>query len=95
MVNFIKENNPNWYVALSSSINGFDDGQAALIIERSNSLLLDSSFGSINNSNIEHSLPGMHGLHLNEHVACELTLNFVKWISSNFGSAKQKLKQVH
>ena len=39
----------------------------------------------------------MHGLHLNEHGAGKLALNFVKRIRSifNSGSAKQKLKEVH
>ena len=33
LVHFIKENNPNWHVALSSPINRLDDVKAALIIK--------------------------------------------------------------
>ena len=39
----------------------------------------------------------MHGLHLNEHGARKLALNFVKRIMSklNSGPAKQELKKIH
>ena len=39
----------------------------------------------------------MNGLHLNEHGAGKLALNFVKKIRSklNPGPAKEKLKEVH
>ena len=46
---------------------------------------------------IGHSFPGMHILHLMNHGAGEVALNFVKRIRPilNSGSAKQKLKEVH
>ena len=46
---------------------------------------------------MEHSFLGMHGMHLNEHGAGKLALNFAKRIRSvlNSGSTKQKLKDVH
>ena len=97
LVHFVKENDPNCHVVLSSPIDRLDDGKAALTIKRLNSLLLESSLDIIDNSNIGHSFLGMHGLHLNEHGVGKLTLNFVKRIRSilNSGSAKQKLKEVH
>ena len=97
LVHFIKENNPNCHVVLSSPIDRLDDGKAALTIKRLNSLLSESSLDIIDNSNIGHSFLGMHGLHLNEHGVGKLALNFVKRIRSilNSGSAKQKLKEVH
>ena len=97
LVHFIKENNPNYHVVLSSPIDRLDDGKAALTIKRLNSLLSESSLDIIDNSNIGHSFLGMHGLHLNEHGVGKLALNFVKRIRSilNSGSAKQKLKEVH
>ena len=72
------------------------DGNSTPIIIRLNSLLLDSSFDIINN-NIGHSFLRIYGLHLNEHRAGKLALNFVKIIRSilNTGSDKQKLKEVH
>ena len=96
LVHFIKENNPNCHVVLSSPIDRLDDGKAALTIKRLNSLLSESSLGIIDNSNIRHSFHGMHGLHLNEHGVGKLALNFVERIRSilNSGSAKQKLKEV-
>ena len=42
LVHFIKENNLNCHVVLSSPINRLDDGKAALIIKRLNSLLSES-----------------------------------------------------
>ena len=42
LVYFIKENNLNCHVVLSSPINRLDDGKAALIIKRLNSLLSES-----------------------------------------------------
>ena len=42
LVYFIKENNPNCHVVLSSPINRLGDGKAALIIKRLNSLLSES-----------------------------------------------------
>ena len=59
-------------------------------------MLLDSSFDIINN-NIGHSFLRIYGLHLNEHRAGKLALNFVKIIRSilNTGSDKRKLKEVH
>ena len=97
LVHFVKENDPNCHVVLSSPIDRLDDGKAALTIKRLNSLLLESSLDIIDNSNIGHSFLGMHGLHLNEHGTGKLALNFVKRIRSlrNSGSAKQKLKEVH
>ena len=97
LVQFIKEKNPNCHVVLSSRMDRLDDGKAALTIKRLNSLLSQSSLDIIHNSNIGHSFLGMHGLHLNEHGAGKLALNFVKRIRSilNSGSAKQKLKEVH
>ena len=97
LVHFIKENNPNCHVVLSSPIDRLDDGKAALTIKRLNSLLSESSLDIIDNSNIGHSFLGMHGLHLNEHGAGKLALNFVKKIRSklNPGPAKEKLKEVH
>ena len=59
LVNFIKENNPNYYLVLSSPIDRLDDGKAALTIKRLNSLLLDSSLNIVNNSNIGHLLSSM------------------------------------
>ena len=97
LVHFIKENNPNCHVVLSSPIDRFDDGKASLTIKRLNSLLSESSLNIIDNSNIGHSFLGIHGLHLNGHSVGKLALNFVKRIRSilNSGSAKQKLKDVH
>ena len=80
LFHFIKENNPNCYVVLSSPINKLDDGKVALTIKRLNSLLSESSLDIIDNSNIGHSFLGMDGLHLNEHGAGKLVLNFVKRI---------------
>ena len=96
LVHFIKGNNPNCQVVLTSSIDRLD-GKATLTIKRLSSLLSESSLEIIDNSNIGHSFLGMHGLHLNEHGAVKLALNFVKRIRSilNSGSAKQKLKEVH
>ena len=95
LVHFIKENNPNCHVVLSSPIDRLDDGKAALTIKRLNSLLSESPLDIIDNSNI--SFHGMHGLHLNEHGVGKLALNFIERIRSilNSGSAKQKLKEVH
>ena len=42
-VHFIKDNNPNFYIALFSSIDTFDVRKAALAIKRFNTLLLYSS----------------------------------------------------
>ena len=42
LVYFIKENNLNCHVVLSSPINRLDDGKAVLIIKRLNSLLSES-----------------------------------------------------
>ena len=42
LVYFIKENNLNCHIVLSSPINRLDDGKAALIIKRLNSLLSES-----------------------------------------------------
>ena len=97
MLHFIKENNPNCHVLLSSPIDRLDDGKAALTIKRLNCLLLDSTLDIINNSKIGHSFLEMHGPCLNENGAGRLALNFVKRIKSilNFGSVKQKLKEVH
>ena len=97
LVHFVKENDPNCHVVLSSPIDRLDDGKAALTIKRLNSLSLESSLDIIDNSNIGHSFLGIHGLHLNEHGIGKLALNFVKRIRSlrNSGSAKQKLKEVH
>ena len=97
LVHFLKENNPNCHVVLSSPIDRLDDGKAALTIKRLNSLLSESSLDIIDNSNVGHSSLGIHGLHLNEHGAGKLALNFVKRIRPilNSGSAKQKLKEVH
>ena len=95
LVHFIKENNPNCHVVLSSPIDRLDDGKAALTIKRLNSLVY--SLDIIDNSNIGHSFLGIHGMHLNEHGAGKLALHFVQRIRSilNSGSAKQKLKEVH
>ena len=95
LVHFIRENNPNCHVVLSSPIVRLDDGKAALTIKRLNSLLSESPLDIIDNSNI--SFHGMHGLHLNEHGVGKLALNFIERIRSilNSGSAKQKLKEVH
>ena len=68
-VHFIKENNPNCHVVMSSPIGRFDDGKVVLIIKRLNSLLSESSLGISHNSNVGHSFLGMHGLHLNENGA--------------------------
>ena len=94
---FIKESNPNCHVVLSSPIDRLDDGKAALTIKRLNNLLSESSLDVTDNSNIGHSFLGTDALHLNEHDAGKLALNFVKRIRSilNSGSAKQKLKEVH
>ena len=95
LVHFIKENNPNCHVVLSSPIDRFDDGIASLTIKRLNSLLSESSLDIIDNSNIGHSFLGIHGLHLNGHEVGKLALNFVKRIRSilNSGSAKQNLRR--
>ena len=92
---FVKENNPNCLVVLSSPIDRLDDGKVALTIKRLNSLLSEFSLDIIDNSNIGHSFLGMQRLHLNEHGVGKLT--FVKRIRSirNSGSAKQKPKEVH
>ena len=97
LVNFIKENNPNCHIIFSSPIDRLDDRKAALTIKRLNSLLPEFSLDDIDNSNIGHSFLGMYGLHLNEHGAGKLVLNFLKRIRSilNSGSAKEKLKEVH
>ena len=97
LFHFVKENKPNCHVVLSSPINGLDDGKASLTIKRLYSLLLESSLNIIDNSNIGHSFLCIHGLHLNEHGAGNLILNFVKRIRSifNSGSAKQKLEEVY
>ena len=97
LVHFVKENNRNCDVVLSSPIDKLDDRKAALTIKRLNSLLSESSLDIIDNSNIGHSFLGMHGLHLNEHGVGKLALNFVKRIRSirNSGSLKQKLEKVH
>ena len=89
LVHFIKENNPNCHVVLSSPIDRLDNGKAALTIKRLNSLLPESSLEIIDNSNIGHSFLGKHGLHLNEHGVGDLALNFAKGIRStlNSGSA--------
>ena len=42
LVHFIKENNQNYHVLLSSQIDRLDDGKVPLNIKRLNSLLLDS-----------------------------------------------------
>ena len=96
LVHFIKENNPNCHAVLSSPIDKLDNGKAALTIKTLNSLFSEPSLDIIDNSNIGHSFLGMYGLHLNEHGAGKLTLNFVKRIRSipSFGSAKQKLQEV-
>ena len=78
---------------MSSPIDRLDDGKAALT-KRLNSLLSESSIDIIDNSNIGHSFLGVHGLHLNEHGVGKLVLNFVRF-TSNSGSAKQKLKEIH
>ena len=82
---------------MSSQIDRLDDGKAACTIKRLNSLLSESSLDIIDNSNIGHSFLGMHRLHLNEHGAGKLALNFVKRIRSilNSAPAKQKLKEIH
>ena len=95
LVHFVKENNLNCHVVLSSPIDRLDDGKVALTIKRLNSLLSEFSLDIIDNSNIGHSFLGMQRLHLNEHGVGKLT--FVKRIRSirNSGSAKQKPKEVH
>ena len=97
LVHFIKENNPNCHVVLKSSIDRLDDEKAVLTLKRLNSLLSESSLDIIDNSNIGHTFLGMHGLHLNEHGASKVALNFVLRIRSilNSGSAKKKIKEVH
>ena len=94
---FIKENNPNSHVVLSSPIDTLDNGKAVLTIKRLNNLLPESSLDITDNSNIGHCFLGMYGLHLNEHGVGKLALNFVKQTRSilNSGSAKQKLNEVH
>ena len=82
LVHFVKENNRNCDVVLSSPIDKLDDRKAALTIKRLNSLLSESSLDIIDNSNIGHSFLGMHGLHLNEHGVGKLALNFIKRIRS-------------
>ena len=59
LVHFIKENNPNYHVVLSSPIDRLDDGKAALAIKRSNSLLSESPLDIIDSSDIGHSFLGM------------------------------------
>ena len=59
LVHFIKENNPNYHVVLSSPIDRLDDGKAALTIKRSNSLLSESPLDIIDSSDIGHSFLGM------------------------------------
>ena len=97
LIHFIKENNPNCHVVLSLAVHRFDDGIAALTVKRLNNLLSESSLDIFDNNNTGHSFLGMHGLHLNEHSAGKLALNFVKRIESilNSGSTKRKLKEVH
>ena len=67
LFHFIKENNPNCHIVLSSPIDRLDDGKAVLTIERLNSLLSECSLDIIDNSNIGHRFLVMDGLHLNEH----------------------------
>ena len=43
-------------------------------------MFLDSSLDIINNSNTGHSFLDMHGMHLDEHSAGKLPLNFAKRI---------------
>ena len=76
LVHFIKENNPNCHVVLSSPIDRLDDGKAALTIKRLNSLS-ESSLDIIDNNNIGHSFLGIHGLHLNGHGVGMLASNFI------------------
>ena len=76
LVHFVKENNPNCHVVLSSPINGLGEGRAALTIKRLNCFLSESSLGIIDNGNIGHSFLGMHGLYLNEHGVVKLGLDF-------------------
>ena len=52
LVIFMKENNPNCHVVLSSPIDRLDDRKAALTVRRLNSLLSESSCDIIDNSNI-------------------------------------------
>ena len=52
LVHFIKENNLNCHVVLSSPIDRPDDEKAALTIKRLNSLFSESSIDIIDNSNI-------------------------------------------
>ena len=94
---FVKENNLNCHVVLSSPTDRLDDGNAALTIKRLNSLLSESSLDIIDNSNIGNSFLGMNGLYLSEHGVDKLALNFVRLIKSirNSGSAKQKLNEFH
>ena len=74
---FVKENNPNCLVVLSSPIDRLDDGKVALTIKGLNSLLLEYSLDIIDNSNIGLNFHGIHGLNLNEHGVDKLALNFV------------------
>ena len=76
LVHFVKENNPNCHVVLSSPINGLGEGRAAVTIKRLNCFLSESSLGIIDNGNIGHSFLGMHGLYLNEHGVVKLGLDF-------------------
>ena len=54
LVHFVKENNLNCHIVLSSPINRLDDRKAFLTIKRLNSLLSESSLDIIDNSNIGH-----------------------------------------
>ena len=49
LVHFVKENDPNCHVVLSSPIDRLDDGKAALTIKRLNSLLSEFSLDITNN----------------------------------------------
>ena len=60
----LKKNNPNCHVVLSSPIERLDEGKAALTIKRLNSLLSESKFDIIDNSNIGHCFLCMHGPYL-------------------------------
>ena len=95
LVHFIKENNLNCHVVLSSPIDRPDDEKAALTIKRLNSLFSESSIDIIDNSNIWHSFLGMHGLHLNGHGFGKVASNFVKRIRSIRNSGSVKQKEVH
>ena len=77
LVHFVKENNLNCHVVLSSPIDRLDDGKVALTIKGLNSLLLEYSLDIIDNSNIGLNFHGIHGLNLNEHGVDKLALNFV------------------